>query len=43
MVVYDVNKAGWESQAKIVARYKNKPFCRELCWSKQRGEIYVGN
>lgn len=43
MIVFDINKAGREVEAKEVARMRNRPQSREICWSSSRGEIYAGN
>jgi len=43
MIVFDINKSGREEETKEVARLKNRPQSREICWSGSRGEIYAGN
>ncbi len=43
MIVFDINKPNREQEAREVARLKNRPYSREICWSASRGEIFAGN
>ena len=43
IVVFDIKKCGREREAKQVAKLKNRPNSKEICWSGSRGEIFVGN
>jgi len=42
-MVFDIGKPGKEGYTKEIERFKSKPKSREIIWSSQRGEIFVGN